>query len=95
MKSVAFIALILPVVGSPAAAALLPECARPTGSVLQETAAEGSSMDYLETMIRIELEGEAVAMRVSRAPGAALSAPQPCKAKPGELVALGPQDPQE
>jgi hypothetical protein len=94
MKSVALLALILPVVGSPAVAALLPECARPTGSILNETA-DGASLDYLGTMIRIELEGEAVAMRVSRAPRVAETAPQPCKAKPGELLALGPRDPQE
>ena len=91
MKSVAFLALVLPVVSAPSVAALLPECARTTESVVQEVEADGSSLGYLETMIRIELEGEALAMRVSRAP-AAESMPQPCKAKSGELVALGPQD---
>ena len=92
MKSAAFLALALAsVASSPSMAALLPECAAPAASVVSEADADETASEYLATMIRIELEGETLAMRVSRATADSLV--ESCKAKSGELVALGPQEP--
>lgn len=89
MKLVVLLAVLLfPL--TPSTAAFIPECAPPSRQIDEEEP-EGFNLDYLETMIRAELEGEEVASRVTHTPGARLVR-RPCGTQSGKLIALAPED---
>ena len=91
MNLVAFLTLILATT-SPSVAAFMPECSPPRGTITEAFEADGSSLEYLQTMIRIELEGEAVAARVLRGALGPEVIIRSCGSEAGKLLALGPQE---
>jgi hypothetical protein len=87
MKLVVFLAVLLfPL--TPSTAAFIPECVHPSAQIGEE-GPEAFNLEYLQTMIRAELEGEEVASGVTHTPGARL-VHRPCDAQSGRLIALAP-----
>jgi hypothetical protein len=93
MKRHALVLLFTSMLATSAPAALIPPCGEALPSLwsAEDHSEQSRSLGYLETMVRIELEGDALMARVSRGV-AQLAPPEPeCRSTAVPIIALWQQ----
>jgi hypothetical protein len=88
----AFFLLLSTLISSPSVASFMPECNPPSRAISDVVEADAPSLEYLQTMIRIELEGKAVAARVLRGALGPQIITRKCGSELGDLIALAPHE---